>query len=74
VRNAPGEVARHYVWRRIVEGPDQGIRRSRLQKLPWAATSRVQLRRSWVTSPREVWDQWAGADATWDDESPTKIP
>jgi GT2 family glycosyltransferase len=71
VRNAPDDLARHYVWRRIVEGPDQGIRRSLLQKLPWAAASRIQLRRLWVTSPRQVWEQWAGANTAWDEASKT---
>jgi len=43
-----------------------------LKKLPWAALSRLALRRHWATSPRTVWDRWAGADRTWDD-SPARV-
>jgi N-acetylglucosaminyl-diphospho-decaprenol L-rhamnosyltransferase len=67
VRNAPIDVARHFLWLRMHEHPSTELRRSVLAKLPWALTSRVRMRRLWTTTPRAVWDRWAGADRTWDD-------
>jgi hypothetical protein len=65
-RNAPADVARSFVWRRIREGPGLGVRRAVVKKLPWAVASRMRMKRLWVTDPRDVWDRWAGADTTWD--------
>jgi hypothetical protein len=67
-RNAPAEVARDFVWRRIREGPGDGVRRALITKLPWAVASRMRMKRHWVVSPTEVWNRWAGADTTWDTE------
>jgi GT2 family glycosyltransferase len=67
-RNAPAAVARDFVWRRIREGPGDGVRRALVTKLPWAVASRLRMKRHWVVSPDEVWERWAGADTTWDTE------
>jgi GT2 family glycosyltransferase len=66
VRNAPADVARDLVWRRLREGPGQGVRRAMVAKLPWAVASRLVMKRHWVLSPSEVWERWAGADTSWD--------
>jgi GT2 family glycosyltransferase len=71
-RNAPADVARQFVWRRIREGPGLGVRRAMIEKLPWAVASRMQMKRHWVLSPHDVWDRWAGADMTWD-TTPARI-
>jgi GT2 family glycosyltransferase len=73
VRNAPADVATPFVWRQIREGSGAGVRRAMLTKLPWALSSRIRMRRHWVASPHDVWDRWAGADATWD-TAPTRRP
>ena len=65
-RNAPADVARSFLWRRVREGPDLGVRRAVLRKLPWAVASRMRMKRLWVVDPHEVWDRWAGVDTTWD--------
>lgn len=67
VRNAPARVGSRQVWRRVADGPDHGIRRGTLTHLPWALTTRVALARSSTVGTEELWDRWAGADATWDD-------
>jgi GT2 family glycosyltransferase len=67
VRNAPVDVARHFLRVRMHEDPSPELRRAVLTKLPWALASRVRMRRLWTTTPRAVWDRWAGADRTWDD-------
>ena len=74
VRNAPIDVARHFLWLRMHEQPSTELRRAVLAKLPWALTSRVRMRRLWTTSPRAVWDRWAGADRTWDDRPVRSTP
>jgi GT2 family glycosyltransferase len=66
VRNAPLEVARSLVWQAVLEGPNEGVRKATLLRLPWALGSRARLRRRWVTTPRAVWDRWAGSDTTWE--------
>lgn len=71
VRNAPADVARQVVWQRLHEDPDPGLRRAVVKKLPWALGSRLRLRRHWTTTPRAVWDRWAGADRFWDDSPAT---
>lgn len=67
VRNAPGGIMAREVRRRIVDGPDHGIRRDMVAHLPWALTSRAQLSRRSSVDTAEVWDRWAGADVVWDD-------
>ena len=67
VRNAPGEVAAREVKRRIVDGPDHGIRRGMLGLLPWATASRARLSRRATLGTDEVWDRWAGEGVEWDD-------
>jgi hypothetical protein len=74
VRNAPVDVARHFLWLRAHENPSPELRRAVLTKLPWALASRVGMRRLWTTSPRAVWDRWAGADRTWDDSPVATTP
>jgi len=66
VRNAPMRVAADLVTGRIRGGPDQGILRAVLARLPWAAATRVQLSRHWTLRPEAVWERWAGADVDWD--------
>jgi GT2 family glycosyltransferase len=67
VRNAPVDVARRLVWQRLTDHPAPGLRKAVLPKLPWALASRARMSRHWVSTPRAVWDRWAGADTTWDD-------
>lgn len=66
VRNAPSDVARHFLWQRLRHDPGPGLRRAVLTKLPWALASRARQRRLWATTPRAIWDRWAGADGSWD--------
>ena len=66
-RNAPRDVVRTQVWRRVTDGPGDGVRRAVLRRLPWALASRLALRRLWTLPPRQVWDTWAERDLTWDD-------
>jgi hypothetical protein len=66
VRNAPPDVARHFLWLRLHEDAVPELRRAVLGKLPWALASRRRLRKHWTTTPRAVWDRWAGADRAWD--------
>jgi GT2 family glycosyltransferase len=73
VRNAPGDVARHVLWQRLREDPAPHLRRAVVTKLPWALASRARQRRLWTTTPRAVWDRWAGADRSWDG-SPAALP
>jgi hypothetical protein len=73
VRNAPGDVARRVLWQRLREDPPPQLRRAVLTKLPWALASRARQRRLWTTTPRAVWDRWAGADRSWDG-SPAALP
>lgn len=65
-RNAPADVARSLLWRRMRDGPGLGVRRAVIRKLPWAVASRVRMKRLWVMDPHDVWNRWAGADTTWD--------
>jgi N-acetylglucosaminyl-diphospho-decaprenol L-rhamnosyltransferase len=67
VRNAPARVTEAEVRRRIVDGPDHGVRRGMLALLPWALASRAQLSRRASVGAAEVWERWAGADVAWDD-------
>jgi GT2 family glycosyltransferase len=73
VRNAPADVARHFLWLRLHEGHGPELRRAVLAKVPWALWSRLAMHRLWVTTPRSVWDRWAGADTSWD-ASPVSTP
>lgn len=66
VRNAPLPVARRLVVDKLRAGPDTGIRRAVLRRLPWAAATRVELARAWRCRPEEVWERWAGAGTAWD--------
>jgi hypothetical protein len=69
VRNAPPEVAGRMLWRRVAEGPGEGVRREVARMLPWAVASRVRLRRRQVLGIREVWDRWAGVGVSWNSGS-----
>ncbi len=66
VRNAPVDVAGHALWRARHDDPGPELRKAVLTKLPWALASRLRLRRHWTTTPRAVWDRWAGVDKVWD--------
>jgi GT2 family glycosyltransferase len=66
VRNAPPDVARHFLRLRLREDPEPELRRAVLGKLPWALLSRLRMHNLRTTAPRVVWDRWAGADRTWD--------
>ena len=44
-------------------GSDAGM----LTHLPWALATRAQLSRGSTVGVTELWDRWAGADASWDD-------
>jgi GT2 family glycosyltransferase len=72
IRNAPRQVVVDEVRRRMVDGPDHGVRRGMLQHAPWALATRWQLERRSEVSARQLWDEWAGADVTWDD-GPTPL-
>jgi len=65
-RNAPLDVARHFLWLRMHENPGPELRRAVLTKLPWALASRLRMRGLRTTTPRAVWNRWAGVDSTWD--------
>jgi GT2 family glycosyltransferase len=65
-RNAPVDVARSLLWRRIREGPGHGVRRAVVAKLPWALATRRRMSHGWVADPTAVWGHWAGRDTTWD--------
>ncbi len=53
VRNAPADVARHFLWRRHARGPRAPSSAGRCStKLPWALASRLRMRRLWTTTPR----------------------
>jgi GT2 family glycosyltransferase len=66
VRNAPPSVAAGHLTRQLMEGPGEGVRRSVMRYLPWAASSRLSMRRLWKLSPYEVWGSWAERDTAWD--------
>jgi GT2 family glycosyltransferase len=66
-RNAPAPVVAAEVRRRLVDGPDHGIRREMLKLLPWALATRTALNRRSTVSAAAVWARWAGADTEWDD-------
>jgi N-acetylglucosaminyl-diphospho-decaprenol L-rhamnosyltransferase len=72
-RNAPADVARDFIWRRLREGPGNGVRRAMVAKLPWAVATRMRMKRHWVVSPGEVWERWAGVDTTWDTEPARQV-
>jgi len=69
VRNGPRSEVVRAVRKRMADGPDGGVRRAIVRMLPWALGTRLRRSRSWATSPQDVWNRWAGADASWD-ESP----
>jgi GT2 family glycosyltransferase len=74
VRNAPPDVARQLLWSALHDDPAPRLRRAVLKKLPWALASRARMRRLWTTTPRAVWDRWAGADNVWDDSPAHRAP
>jgi N-acetylglucosaminyl-diphospho-decaprenol L-rhamnosyltransferase len=73
-RNAPFDVARPLLWSALHDDPAPELRRAVLRKLPWALASRAHMRRLWTTTPRHVWDRWAGADNVWDDSPAHPAP
>jgi len=66
MRNAPVDVAWSALWQRMHDDRGPELRKAVLTRLPWALATRVRLRRLWTTTPRAVWDRWAGADKVWD--------
>ncbi len=74
MRNAPLEVARHFLWLALHEDPGTDLRQAVLTKVPWALWSRLGMRRLWTMTPGDIWDRWAGADRTWDDSPADSAP
>ncbi|MHB1533287.1 MAG: glycosyltransferase family 2 protein [Acidimicrobiales bacterium] len=74
VRNAPLGVVGPALQARWREGPDGGVRRGIIARLPWAVSSRAALARRWTDSPRAVWDRWAGVNTTWDESPARRTP
>ena len=64
-RNAPLGVVADQFRRSLTGGTQPGLRRAVATRLPGALAARVQLARRRAVSPRDVWNRWAGADATW---------
>lgn len=62
VRNAPGGMAARELWRKWRAPSDDGVAEVIPRFLPRAVAERGVLSRSWVLSPREVCERWAGVD------------
>ncbi len=67
LRNAPAGVAGRNFLGRLARHPADRVSRSTVSLLPWAVSSRLTARRSWVATPREVWNAWAERDLHWED-------
>ena len=65
VRNAPVRITAEHLARATLSPHRQGVRIEVAKHLSWAVRSRYRLARSWVTSPEEVWREWAGVDSDW---------
>lgn len=62
LRNAPMGLAARETWRKRRGGGDDGVAEVIPRFLPRALGERTLLSRSWVLSPREVAERWAGVD------------
>jgi GT2 family glycosyltransferase len=62
LRNAPVELAARETWKKRRGGGDDGVAEVIPRFLPRALAERALLSRSWVLSPREVAERWAGVD------------
>jgi GT2 family glycosyltransferase len=63
LRNAPAGLATTETWKKRRGGGDDGVAEVIWRFLPRVVGERAQLSRSWVLSPREVAERWAGVDA-----------
>lgn len=62
LRNAPLEMAARETWKKRRGGGDDGVAEVIHRVLPRVLAERALLSRSWVLSPREVAERWAGVD------------
>jgi hypothetical protein len=62
IRNAPAGLAARETWKKRRGGGDDGVAEMIPRFLPRAVAERALLSRSWVLSPREVAERWAGVD------------
>lgn len=62
LRNGPAALASRETWKKRHGGGDDGVAEVIPRFLPRALGERALLSRSWVLSPREVADRWAGVD------------
>lgn len=62
LRNGPLELAAREAWKKGRGGGDDGVAEIVWRVLPRALAERALLQRSWVLSPREVAERWAGVD------------
>jgi N-acetylglucosaminyl-diphospho-decaprenol L-rhamnosyltransferase len=67
LRNAPARVAGRHFLARLARHPWDRVSRAVASMMPWAFSSRWTARKTWVGSPREVWNAWAERDLHWDD-------
>ena len=67
LRNAPSEVAGRHFLARLARHPWDRVSRAVASMTPWAVSSRRTARKTWVRSPRDVWNAWAERDLHWDD-------
>lgn len=62
LRNGPGSLATRELWRKWRRADDDGVAEVIHRFVPRALAERALLARSWVLSPREVCERWAGVD------------
>lgn len=62
LRNAPAGLAARESWKKRHGGGDDGVAEVIPRFLPRVLAERAALSRSWVLSPREVAERWAGVD------------
>ncbi len=62
LRNAPASLATRETWKKRHGGGDDGVAEVIPRFLPRVVAERAMLSRSWVLSPREVAERWAGVD------------
>ena len=66
VRNSPVRIATEHLTRAAMSPHRRGVRLSVARLLPWAFSSRRDMKPHWLRSPSEVWREWAGRDNNWD--------
>ena len=62
LRNAPSGLAARETWKKRHGGGEDGVAEVIPRFLPRAIGERALLSRSWVLSPREIAERWAGVD------------